>query len=145
AAEPGRLGPGDRHSPRAHAGPPSGVQDIVYIRCLGVDRPVRPSRSADDLKRVSRKWLTTTPMSPGIEITWLPSVVPTGHGKKELQSRRGQASVARRFQSLATQAWLSLLLRHSLTENEDGHQAGRNGRGLSGDPRRDRISDEGRA
>src|SRR6185312_363758 len=37
----------------------------------------------------------TTPASPGIEITWLPSVVPTGHGKNELQSRSGQASVAR--------------------------------------------------
>src|SRR6185312_10420058 len=31
-------------------------------------------------QRVSRKWSATTPMLPGIEITWLPTVVPMGHG-----------------------------------------------------------------
>src|SRR5437764_11052532 len=75
-------------------------------------------------------------MTPGIEITWLPSVVPTGHGKNELQSRRGQASVARRFQSLATQAWLSLLLRHPLRlarhAPAGGGSSGSSGGGMGG-------------
>src|SRR5258706_12707298 len=35
------------------------------------------------------KWLTTTSMAPGIEITWLPSVVPTGHGKNEIAVPEG--------------------------------------------------------
>src|SRR5258708_25061275 len=36
-----------------------------------------------------QQWLTTTPMSPGIEITWLPSVVPYGTWEERIAVPEG--------------------------------------------------------
>src|SRR3954468_20044320 len=57
----------------------------------------------------SLKGLTTTPMSPGIEITRLPTVFPTGDGKGEIAVQEWTSVGSQVFQSLAAPASLSLL------------------------------------
>src|ERR1700704_81208 len=55
-------------------------------------------------------------MPPGIEITWLPSRVPTGHWKNEIAVPEGTSVGSQGFQSLAAATSQSPLLRHPLRD-----------------------------
>ena len=55
-------------------------------------------------------------MTPGIEITWLPTVVPAGHGKNEIAVPEGTSVGSQGFQSLATPAASSTTLGHPLRD-----------------------------
>src|SRR6185312_15394612 len=72
-----------------------------------------PSFARISLEGVS-KGATATPTSPGIEIAWLPTVVPTGPRENETAVPEGTTVGSPGFQSRATSGSQHHLSRHPL-------------------------------